>query len=277
MNWPVMRWSPDEKYLARVTIGQSVSVYDVPGMGLLDKKSIKLEGVKDFAWRPSTRSFDSGEEDEAKKPWENMLAYWTPDIQNQPARVTVMAIPSRNVVRSKNLFNVSDCQLFWQSSGDFLCVKVDRHTKTKKSTFCNLEIFRIRENDCPVQTLEIKDTVIQFAWEPKGDRFVLIHSSDPNATTAAPGVLPKTSVSFYGFDNKKGDFRLLKTYDGKTANLPYWSPKGRHVILSTLGSSSKYDLEFWDLDLNNEGKPEGSRDPAAGIQLIKAFEHYGMT
>jgi translation initiation factor 3 subunit B len=40
--------------------------------------------------------------------------------------------------------------------GDFLCVKVDRHTKTKKTQYCNLELFRLRDKDCPVQVIEIK-------------------------------------------------------------------------------------------------------------------------
>ena len=48
------------------------------------------------------------------------------------------------------------CKLYWQNQGDFLCVKVDRHTKTKKSTFCNLEIFRVREKDFPVEVVELK-------------------------------------------------------------------------------------------------------------------------
>ena len=43
-----------------------------------------------------------------------------------PARVTLLEIPSRNEVRVKNLFNVADCKMHWQKSGDYLCVKVDR-------------------------------------------------------------------------------------------------------------------------------------------------------
>lgn len=48
------------------------------------------------------------------------------------------------------------CKLHWHDQGDFLCVKVDRHTKTKKSTFCNLEIFRMREKNYPVEVIELK-------------------------------------------------------------------------------------------------------------------------
>ena len=35
-------------------------------------------------------------------------------------------------------------------------MKVDRHTKTKKSIFCNLEIFRVRDKDFPVEVVEHK-------------------------------------------------------------------------------------------------------------------------
>ena len=41
-----------------------------------------------------------------------------------PARVTLLEIPSKNEVRVKNLFNVADCKMHWQKTGDYLCVKV---------------------------------------------------------------------------------------------------------------------------------------------------------
>lgn len=49
--------------------------------------------------------------------------------------------------------------------GDFLCVKVDRHTKTKKTQYCNLELFRLRDKDCPVQVIEIKGVFMSiYPW-----------------------------------------------------------------------------------------------------------------
>jgi hypothetical protein len=38
--------------------------------------------------------------------------------------VVLLEIPSRNELRVKNLFNVADCKMHWQKSGDYLCVKV---------------------------------------------------------------------------------------------------------------------------------------------------------
>jgi translation initiation factor 3 subunit B len=114
MAWPVFKWSSDDRYVARVTPGQQISVYELPDMGLLDKKSIKIEGVVDFDWSPADEREDEKEKDNAtksakgKKPRENMLAYWTPEMGNQPARVSLISIPSRTVLRTKNLFNVND-------------------------------------------------------------------------------------------------------------------------------------------------------------------------
>ncbi|GAA5950794.1 hypothetical protein JCM21900_002020 [Sporobolomyces salmonicolor] len=283
--WPMFKWSPDEKYLARVTPGQQISVYETPSLAMLGKKSIKIEGVVDFEWAPmNDRERDAleAERNGSAKPGsssrDNKIAFFTPEITNQPARVSLMALPSRTILRSKNLFNVHDCKLHWQSNGDYLCVKVDRHTKTGKTRYCNLELFRLREKEIPVQVIEIKDTVTAFAWEPAGSRFALITTNDPNAATPMPGQVLKTSVSFYDFDARKGDFLLMKSFDNKTSNNVYWSPKGRHVLLATLGSNSKFDIDFWDLDLDRDDKAAaGEQDAGAGIRLVTTVEHYGLT
>ncbi|GAA96226.1 uncharacterized protein L969DRAFT_100724 [Mixia osmundae IAM 14324] len=288
--WPMFKWSPDEKYFARITPGQQISVYEAPSMGLIDKKSVKIEGVVDFEWSPMSEAdreadaADSKEEAQAstskapakaKKVRENVIAFWVPELQNQPARVSLMALPSRTILRSRNLVSVSDCKLHWQSEGDYLCVKVDRHSKTKKTMFCNLEIFRLREKDFPVEVKEIKDTVTAFAWEPKGSRFVMITSSDPNVIGGAPGSFA-TSVLFHQLDTRKGNFVLQKTIEKRLVNTVFWSPKGRFVVLATLGSSTKFDLEFWDTELEAASGAD-LNEPGVNIQLLTAIEEYGMT
>ncbi|KDQ52424.1 hypothetical protein JAAARDRAFT_162852 [Jaapia argillacea MUCL 33604] len=291
MQWPALRWSADDKFVGRVTPGQQISVYELPGMGLQGKKSIKIDGVVDFEWCPlgdkdredaekDAKAGANGSKPTTKKARENILAYWTPEMANQPARVTLMSFPSRTVLRQKNLFNVSECKLFWQNQGDFLCVKVDRHTKTKKTLFCNLEIFRLREKDYPVEVVELKDSVLDFSWEPKGERFAIVSSSDPNLGNPGPGVTIKTDVAFYQLHKTKGDFRLLQTLTGRTSNAIRWSPRGRFVVLATVGSSSKSELQFWDLDFNAEdvGRKEGQKDEwGSGIQHLGTADHFGVT
>jgi translation initiation factor 3 subunit B len=279
MSWPVFKWSPDDAYVAKVNVGQSIAVYELPSMGLLDKKSVKIEGVQDFEWCPM--SDKDWEARKAGKGKENMIVYWTPEAQNQPAKVNLMGLPSRDVLRSKNLFNVTDAKFYWQNQGDYLCVKVDRHArkaKSKKATFCNLEIFRIREKNLPVEVIEHKDYVPQFAWEPHGNRFAIVSTNDPNYGQGVPGVVIKYNVDFYQPDPKKGDFTLIKHFEGKLANTLVWSPKGRHILFATIGSSTKYDIEFYDLDFTIDDNPNRREvEPGANVQLLGTGEHYGIT
>lgn len=272
MQWPAFKWSADEKYVARMMPGQSISVYQLPLMNLLGKTSVKIDGVMDFEWAPANP------QREGVRDYESLFAFWTPEIGSNPARVGLMSIPSKEVVRTRNLFNVSDVKLHWQSQGTYVCVKVDRHSKSKKSMNTNLEIFRVKEKGVPVEVVDsIKDPVINFAWEPKGDRFVLITTGE-----AVPGaaVAPKTAVSFFAPERAKGSaagsFRLVRTVEKKTSNGIYWSPKGRFVVVATVHSQQHFDLDFWDTDFEGD-KPEYQKDLLANVQLMRSTDHYGVT
>ena len=271
--WPAFKWSADERYVARMLDGQSISVYELPKMVLLDKTSIKIEGVRDFEWSPATPQRDG------VKSYEQLFCFWTPEIGSNPAKVGLMSIPSKEVVRTRNLFSVTDAKLHWQSQATYVCVKVDRHSKSKKSLATNLEIFRVREKGVPVEVVDsIKDTVINFAWEPRGDRFVLITAAEaPLVPTAVP---PKTSVSFFCPEKSKGagvgNFKHIRTIDRKNSNTIYWSPRGRFVVVATLLSQQSSDLDFWDLDYEGE-KPEAEKDLTANLQHMNTADHYGVT
>merc|ERR1712000_621401 len=272
LQWPAFKWSSDDKYVARLVQGQSISVYELPRMGLLDKTSIKIEGVMDFDWAPATPQRDG------VKTYEQLICFWTPEIGSNPAKVGLMSIPSKEIVRTLNLFSVTDAKLHWQSNADYLCVKVDRHSKSKKSLATSLEIFRVREKGVPVEVVDgIKDTVINFAWEPKGDRFVIITTAEVVAPSAVP---PKTSVAFYCPEKVKGagvgNFKHIRTYDKKNSNAIYWSPKGRFVIVATVHSQQSFDMEFFDMDFEGE-KPESDKDLTANLQLMNTADHYGVT
>ncbi|RYP40314.1 hypothetical protein DL768_010651 [Monosporascus sp. mg162] len=270
--WPAFKWSADERYVARLNQGQSISVYELPRMNLLDKTTVKIDGVMDFEWAPATPQRDG------VKQYEQLFCFWTPEIGSSPARVGLMSLPSKQVVRSLNLFSVTDAKLHWQSDATYLAVKVDRHSKSKKSQATTLEIFRVKEKGVPVEVVDtIKDTVINFAWEPKGDRFVIITTTEPVGATAVP---PKTSVSFFCPEKAKGpvvgNFRHLRTLEKKNSNSIYWSPKGRFVVVATVANQQSSDLDFFDLDFEGE-KPENEKDLTANLQLMNTADHYGVT
>lgn len=113
-SWPAFKWSFNGRYLARITEDTKamavalkgehkknakermrflqISVYETPHMGLLEKKSLKVEGVQDCQWSPS----------------QSIIAYWVPERDNIPARVALVEIPSRKIVREKHFYGVSD-------------------------------------------------------------------------------------------------------------------------------------------------------------------------
>ncbi len=59
--------SHDDQFIARTT-EDTISVYEVPSMGLLDKKSFKVTNVQEAIWSPT----------------QNILAYWVPEKDNIP-------------------------------------------------------------------------------------------------------------------------------------------------------------------------------------------------
>jgi len=213
-HWPIFKWSHNDKYFGRMTKDGALSVYETPSFGLLDKKSIKVSGMRDFSWSPSN----------------NTLAYWVAEDKDVPARVVLLELPSRNEIRVKNLFNVANCKMHWQKSGDYLCVKVDRYSKLRKEKeenkyaglYCNFEVFHMREKQIPVDSVEIKENVHAFAWEPIGSKFAIIH-----------GEMQSLNVSFY--EVKTGQTPTLKKkYERKTANMLFWSPQGQFIVLAGL-------------------------------------------
>lgn len=50
------------------------------------------------------------------------------------------------------------------------------------------------------------------------------------------------------------------------------------MVLATVGSSTKSELEFWDLDFNSEERREGqTAEWGTGIQQLGSADHYRVT
>jgi len=220
-EWPVMKWSADDKYFARKTTN-GISVFETETFRLVEKKPLKAKGIVHFEWSPS----------------DPILAYWAPEVDNQPARVVLIDPATRQEVRSKNLFNVREVKLHWQNSGDFLCAQVLRHSKTGKTTFTNFEIFRMRDNMIPGEMIEMKDIVEAFAWEPSRERFALVHGENQH----------RLNVSIFSMGAIRNGAKVEKTFsiENKQVATLHWSPAGNNLILA--GKSINGNLEFWDID-----------------------------
>jgi len=212
-EWPVMRWSFDGSYFARA-IENGISVFSTSTMKLLDGKPVAARGLASFEWSPT----------------DNVVAYWCPDEGDVPARVVLFDPINKKELRSKNLFNVADVKIIWQKSGDFVCAQVTRYTKSKKSTFTNFEIFRMRDSGYPNETLSMLETVAHFAFEPSpGYRFSVVHSDVPDG-----GIKLKMNVAFYTLGAIKGGAKLepLFTLENRPCWEVHWSPAGGIAILA---------------------------------------------
>jgi translation initiation factor 3 subunit B len=65
-----------------------------------------------------------------------------------------------------------------------------------------------------------------------------------------------------------------------TSNTIRWAPSGRFVVLVTVGSPSKSELQFWDLDFNveNVGRRNSEKDKLGeSIQHLRTADHFGVT
>lgn len=240
LSWPLLRWSSykDDKYFAFIW-KNAIHVYERQTFSF--EKCLKIENAKDFSWSPA----------------DSIIAIFLPewDSGNQPAKVSLIHIHSKQELKQKSIFNVSDCKMYWQGNGDYFAIKVETYTKTKKITYFGLELFRMKEQDIPIEILVLEnnnDKIVMFAWEPKGQRFAVIH-----------GDYRRPNISFYSIKNtvNNGSATKLRNLKGSQANALHWSPTGRFVVLVGLNGFNGLP-EFYDVD---------------NLQTIATGEHYMVT
>ncbi|XP_055357345.1 eukaryotic translation initiation factor 3 subunit B-like [Paramacrobiotus metropolitanus] len=228
-----LKWSPDENYFATMTKNECINIYNTKTFSRVVRE---IPGVADFSWSPA----------------HNYLAYWVRESDNKdvPARVVLLYVPPdkdkpMEEIRSKQLFSVKDCEFYWQKNGDYMAVKVQRYKHIKKKgenkfdyggIFHNLEIFTlIKRKEVPVESIEIRDPIVDLSWEPNGNKLVVL--------TVADSV---TSANFYS--GRQGvTFELVKklALRHKVEKIS-WSPMGQFVVLHTASSGSVGYLIFVD-------------------------------
>ena len=73
----------------------------------------------------------------------------------------------------------------------------------------------MREKNIPLEVIEVKDTVIAFAWEPKGERFATVMTSEAlNPERGLAGL--RTNINFYMLEKAAkaaviNNFKLIRT------------------------------------------------------------------
>eukprot|EP01138_Halocafeteria_seosinensis_P006217 gb/GECG01006358.1/.p1 GENE.gb/GECG01006358.1/~~gb/GECG01006358.1/.p1 ORF type:complete len:741 (+),score=92.89 gb/GECG01006358.1/:1-2223(+) len=261
-------WSPDGNYIGRmgrsgVTGKEAIEIYEVSDtyLTLLGRTKINAPSAQELQFAPGGSH--------------NLLATWTPEGQNQPASVTMIKVPSKEVVRSKQLFNVEDIKMHWHPQGNYLAVQAillsKAQAKKKKrqqesgayegeltaekkgAVVTTFELFRVSEKMVPVETMKVEGAVHDFAWEPNGTRFAVVHGAGPL----------RFNVSFYEMEPKEtpekakartpasvgGAARaeFLHTLQERPANRLFWSPRGGLIVIAGLENIGG-ELEFFDVD-----------------------------
>eukprot|EP01002_Notosolenus_urceolatus_P005057 NODE_233_length_2420_cov_114.120202_g180_i0.p1 GENE.NODE_233_length_2420_cov_114.120202_g180_i0~~NODE_233_length_2420_cov_114.120202_g180_i0.p1 ORF type:complete len:702 (+),score=259.86 NODE_233_length_2420_cov_114.120202_g180_i0:228-2333(+) len=261
--WPVLVFSHDEKYFAERNIdGTGITVYDTKTCTPIKAACIEAKGIAHFQWCPT----------------DNMLSYWLPELDHQPASVVISRLEvdktSQQVtgwqkVVTKQLYGVKGLHMDWQTNGDFLCVKVDRVVKAttvlsagssrgagelakiQKKPITSFELFRIRGRTggkgVPVETVDIEHEVTAFAWEPKGLRFALCFVDEKCAAS-------KARVGIYSMMSTSDALepKRIKLTDPIPANHLFWSPRGNHLILAGLGRNTGMNGNFEFCSVNDK-------------------------
>lgn len=279
MPWPLIKWSFDSKYCARMG-PNAIAVYDVEkSFSLLDKKLVKIPGVMGFEFAPGGVKLAANRRN---APPEVILSYWSPEEGNRSAKVAVMQIPSRDVLRTINLVQVTDCQMHWQAQGKYMCCCVNRHTKSKKTMFTNLQIFQLEERDIPVETIDLHDLVITMAWEPTGKRFCTISMTGQAGASMA---LATSTVTFYDTEKQPKTKNVLvpikrwiafDTEQDRMANYISFSPKGRFVAIATM-ATAKGAIKFYDLSFEGDKPKTQSKKVASNAKLLNSWDYPGVT
>eukprot|EP00920_Eleutheroschizon_duboscqi_P011864 GHVT01028322.1.p1 GENE.GHVT01028322.1~~GHVT01028322.1.p1 ORF type:complete len:709 (+),score=149.41 GHVT01028322.1:445-2571(+) len=220
-EFPHFLWSHNDNYVARLG-ERELCVYQLPEMSLCEdyegKKSTLKYPAEKFDWSPTAQ----------------IISVWIPTEENLPGRLVLVEIPSRKELASKNVYNVQDASMHWQSKGDYMCLRTAVFKKTSKKgrrEFTQLEIFRMREKDIPVDNLQIEDMAVkQLHWdEGFSKRFALIvQEKESNAQAVR---LYRVSE-----DGARRDTVWVSSLQiNYSMNFMRWSPSGGHFILAALG------------------------------------------
>ena len=246
-----LKWSPDGSFVARLGC-DVITVYDVPSMTILDKKSLVAKEVLEFCWCPSATR--------------NVISYWSPAVGNHPALISVVSLPDRSEVCSRKLFDVMDGRMVWQNDGDYLCVYMTKVVGKKRTQV--LMFFRIKEPDVPVEQLELTEQVLSVSWEPFGDRVAIVSGEARKPTISfysmagpSPTAVATPAVALTGYAAAaaaaaakqtaapKRELTLLFAINDLQATEVLWSPAGGIAAL-VFSAPEQCIFDLHDVDTN---------------------------
>ena len=149
-----MIFSPDSRFLARNT-DKEMNIHQMPDMQLY-----KRPDQNEY----TPFRFENGIAHYQFSPTANIVSVWTPQLHDSPSCLILINIETgqRLATRSRANFNA---ELIWQNQGDFLCSILSKKGKVKEGKELSaakpktLDVFRIREKNCPIETVDVDDYI----------------------------------------------------------------------------------------------------------------------
>jgi translation initiation factor 3 subunit B len=125
-------------------------------------------------------------------------------------------------------------------------------SRTKKTGHTHLEIFRVKEKNCPIESVEIKETVKSFNWEPNGNRFCILTTDEAGHNLKA---------QFYALGTN--DCQQVAKHDLHAGiSAVFWAPAGQYFVMAAIPGG---DLVFGHLNEHNK------------LDILHKDEHFLMT
>jgi len=239
-----IKWSFDSQFIAQKELNK-ILLYQP--LGELTSE-ININNLRSFSFSPT----------------KNYLIYWINSDNENPARISVINYQTKEVIVTKTLFNIMDCQFYWQNEGKYVIVKVDKHGKNiKHISSTTIEILHINKKNIPVDIVETHTHVLTIDIEPYGDRFII----NTNNSSIMYKIGEKITVE-HTWKNKmniiwspKGSFlityhnnqiefwyetNLIETGEQYHCNNIQWDPSGRFIIASTMSDEIDAGFSIWN-------------------------------
>lgn len=238
--FPALKWSFDGSYLARYVYSTDkegkkavvgISVFVAPTFQQLDNKMIPAADACELSWSPSA----------------NLLSYALPGKNiNLPSSVNLMAIPSREVVRSKHVFSMTRVHTYWQASGDHLAIYTARR-KTKKTEKHTIEVLAVNVKNMPVHEVDIEERPLMLVFDPINPVFGCVYEV-PSPRNPA---LKLAEVCFYRISNTgtkeigKYTYSITPGCNASSTKL-FFSPAGGVCIIAAVQPATSM-MQFIDV------------------------------
>jgi len=249
--WPVFRWSPDEKYLAKLNSSRKMSAKpkDLDKINLFeitleDERSDDRYGIKKLKGPSLTvKNLFTIE----FSPTDNILAYTTFANNDDQSMVTLLQIPTRNSLKVQILgYDVKKAHLYWQSEGTYLAINMG-HSGARtdwKVKDCAIGVISVKDRNMPYSKTQRLGRVMFFAWEPQGDRFAVINNRGTKRDEPDVCVFRVQSSGV-----NKGKCKMVLELKKRRMSEIYWAPRGGRMVIVNVDPKRRSggELEFVDI------------------------------